>query len=285
MTRAARSLNATQPSISVAVKNLEEELGTTLLNRDSRGVSLTAAGRTLRDTAQEIFELIDRARAEISDLQSEVVGQFTIGCNEALGAYFLPAFLRRFMVEAPRVQVSVWNDRSAEVREAVIDRRVDFGLVVNPQPHPDLVMRKLFRDAIEVFVSVEEPRPSTLADALARVKRGPLIAARRIPAVQDLIARFDGEDSLPECILDSGDLHLVQSLATAGLGVALLPRRVALMRPGELVQLHPDLPRYPDVISLLYRADLHRTQGSMTLKQALIESGERLRDDVVGGER
>ncbi len=276
MSKAARALRASQPTLSVAIKNLEEELDTTLLHRDSRGVTLTAAGRTLRDATQEIIEVLERARAQIVDLEDAVVGDFTVGCNEALGVYFLPDFMQLVLERAPKVQLSLWNNTSAQVREAVIDRRVDFGLVVNPEPHPDLVIVKLFHDGIEVFVSTREPLPRSRIEALMRVKRGPLIAARRIGPVRDLIARFDADDALPDRVLDCGDLQLVRSLAVAGLGVALLPRRVAQIYPGELVQLHKSLPGFPDTISLLYRADLHRTQGAMVLKDLLVEYGRGL---------
>lgn len=276
ITKAARELNASQPTVSVALKNLEEELDTTLLHRDSRGVSMTEAGRVLRDSALEVFEVLERARAKISDLETEVVGNFTIGCNEALGAYFLPQFMTSFLERAPHVQLSLWTGTSPQTREAVIDRRVDFGLVVNPEPHPDIVIVKLFRDGIEVFVAESEPTPKNLVAALARVRQGPLIASRRIGPVRDILARFDADDALPERILDCGDLHLVRSLAAAGLGVALLPRRVAQTREGELKRLHPALPGFPDIISLIYRADLHRTQGAMKLKDALVEYGRSL---------
>lgn len=277
MSKAARALRASQPTLSVAIKNLEEELSTTLLHRDSRGVSLTAAGRTLRDATQQIIEVLERARAQIVDLEDEVVGDFTLGCNEALGCYFLPGFMHMLLERAPRVQLSLWNATSAHVREAVIDRRIDFGLVVNPEPHPDLVLVKLFHDGIEVFVSVKEPLPMSRVAALVRVKQGPLICARRIGPVRDLLARFDADDALPERILDCGDLQLVRRLAVAGLGVALLPRRVAQIYPNELVQLHKQLPGFPDTICLVYRADLHRTQGAMVLKDLLSEYGRGLR--------
>ncbi|MEQ8279732.1 MAG: LysR family transcriptional regulator [Deltaproteobacteria bacterium] len=276
MSKAARELRASQPTLSVAIKNLEEELNTTLLHRDSRGVSLTAAGRKLRDASQEVTEILERARAQIMDLEEEVVGDFTIGCNEALGAYFLPGFMQGFIERAPRVQLKLWNGTSAAARQAVIDRTIDFGVVVNPEPHPDLVMVKLFHDGIEVFVAVDEPLPRTRIEAMIRLKRGPLICARRIGPVRELLARFDADDALPDRILDCGDLQLVRQLTVAGLGVALLPRRVAQIYAGELVQLHRELPGFPDTICLLYRADLHRTQGAMVLKDALVEYGREL---------
>ena len=114
--------------------------------------------------------------------------------------------------------------------------------------------------------------------ALLRVRAGPLIAATRIPQVRDLMARLRADDALPERLLDCGDLHLVRSLVVAGLGVAFLPRRVAMDGPpGSLRRLHPSLPGFPDTIFLLYRADMHRTRAALRLKDALVAHGKRLR--------
>jgi DNA-binding transcriptional LysR family regulator len=278
MSAAARVLNVSQPTLSLAMKNLEEELSTTLFHRDSRGVSLTSAGRALRGAAQEVFETLERARVVIGGLESDDVGELVVGCNEALGAYFLPEFLSRFLAEAPRIQVSLWNGSSGATREAVLDRKVDFGLVVNPDPHPDLVMVELYRDGIELYVAGREPVIQNRMQAFLRVRQGPLIAATRIPQVRDLMARLRADGALPDRILDCGDLHLVRSLTVAGLGVAFLPRRVALDGPPDsLRRLHPGLPGFPDTIFLLYRADLHRTRAALKLKDALVAYGRELR--------
>ena len=277
MSAAARALNVRQPTLSVAIKNLEEDLGATLLHRDSRGVSLTSSGRALRDAAQEVLELLARTRARVSGLETDDVGHFTIGCNEALGAYFLPQFMRGVLKLAPRITLSLWNGSSAAVREAVLTRKVDFGLAVNPDPHPDLVMVQLYRDGIEVYVAASEPVRKDRTQALLRLKQGPLIAATRIPQVRDLTARFQADGVMPDRTLDCGDLQLVRSLVVAGLGVALLPRRVAQNGPaGQLQRLHPQLPGFPDTIFCLYRADLHRTQAALKIKDALVTYGRSL---------
>lgn len=276
ITRAARALNTHQPTVSVAIKQLEEELGTPLLYRSGRGVTMTMAGRRVLDMALEVSDLIQRTRSELVEFESELVGQFSLGCNEALGTYFLPNFMSRFLAEAPRIELSIWNASSPEVRDAVVNRTIDYGLVVNPEPHADLVIRKLFRDGIQVFISTQEGSEPSLEAAKARLKKGPLIATRRIRPVRQILNYLKAEGDLPPRVIDCGDLHLVRSLAAAGIGVALLPRRIAFIRPNELNLLHPQLPGYPDVIGLVYRSDTHRTQAAIKLKNVLLESGKEM---------
>jgi len=280
---AARKLHSSQPSVTQSIQRLESHLETKLLVRDPRGVTLTSSGRVLVEAAGRVFEILEQAEQSIRGLERDDVGRFTVGCHESLGAYFMPDFMRSLLETAPGIEVALWNGPSARVQRAVIDRDVDFGLVVNPEPHPDLVLVELYRDGVEAYVSVEEDLPHDLEQAKARVKRGPLIYAGRVQQCRDIIARLVAENCMPERRLECGDLEMVKSLVTVGLGVALLPRRVAQHGTrGRLVQLHPELPGYPDAIRLLYRSDLHRTKAALKLKDALVAHGRSLRESDPG---
>ncbi len=277
MSAAARVLRVSQPSLTVAVQNLETELKTTLFLRDRRGVTLTDSGRTLLEHASVVFETLRNAEELISGVEGQEVGRFVVGCHESLGAYFLPGFMANYLKRSPRVEVALWNGSSMGVRDAVVQRDVHFGLVVNPTPHPDLVLVELFPDAVDFFVAAAEPEPASLAEARARVAAGPLIYAGRVTQMQELVAQLAGEDHLPARQLVCGDLELVKSLALAGIGVALLPRRVAAYgQEGKLRRLHAELPSVPDTITLVYRADMHKTRAAMSLKDALVRHGREI---------
>ena len=299
MTAAARKLRLSQPTLTVAMRNLEERFGTTLFLRGRSGVSLTSTGEELLRHAEEIFAVLDTAEQRIKGLESDEVGSFVIGCHESLGAYFLPEFMIDFLAVAPKIEITLWNGSSASVVDAVVGRQVHFGLSVNPLPHPDLVMVELFHDAMDVLVATDPKRPRSVpppaasdasraaeaADALAaahaRLRAGPLVHAGRIAQCRELIDRLAAEQLVPTRVLSCGDLELVKSLALAGVGVALLPRRVAAYgHPGKLRRLHPSLPFIPDTISLLYRADMHRTRAATRLKDALVAHGRRLEEQA-----
>lgn len=287
MTAAARALRVSQPTLTVAVKNLEEELRTTLLLRNRSGVTPTTTGHELVRVAHEVFDLLDRAEHSIQGLEAEEVGRFVIGCHESLGAYFLPGFLKGFLRDVPKIEVALWNGTSDAVREAVVARAVDFGLVVNPRPHPELVLVELFRDAVDIFVAAHllaealaahpEPASRRLRAAHSLLKAGPLVFAGRVEQCQVLIDKLSADHLLPDRLLSCGDLELTKSLALAGVGVALLPRRVAAYgQRGRLVRAHADLPSFEDRICLVFRADIHKTKASVRLKEALIAYGRHL---------
>lgn len=289
---AAKRLHVSQPTLSIAIQKLEEELGSTLFLRDHRGVSLTSTGEALRAHAEQAVTLLDEATIAIRDLERSFEGSFILGCHESLGAYFLPRFLSAFLQAESRIDLTLWNGSSALVQQAVIERRIHFGLVVNPRPQPDLVIVPLFHDAVDLFVSAQQgkqpgqPTPFlSFDDARKRLAERPLVFAGRISQCRELIDRLAALDIRPPRLLSCGDLELVKSLAIHGVGTALLPRRVAgYGQPLALQRLHPELPCFPDTICLLYRSDLHRTKGALRVKEALTAHGKRLHEEGDGYE-
>ncbi len=277
LSAAARALGVTQPTLTGAVQSLEHGLKTTILHRGRDGVRLTEAGEALVRHAGEVLATVERMEMEIRGLEGGEQGRFVLGCHESLGAYFLPGFMRGFLESSPGIELTLWNHTTAAVRDAVLARDVHYALLVNPMPHPDLVLVKLFHDAMDFFVCVDEPEAATRDAALARLRLGPLVYSGRVAQCQELIQRMTGESALAARTLSCGDLELVKSLTLAGLGVGVIPRRVAgYGHPGRLRRLHPELPFIPDTIYLAWRGDMHRTAASTRLKEALVAYGRTL---------
>jgi len=293
MTHAARSLHVSQPTVSLAVKHLEASLGTTLFLRHRAGVSLTASGEELLRHVDEVMTVLDRAAERICSLDHRLTGSFTIGCHESLGAYFLPQFLERVLEDAPEVTVSLHNATSQSVLDAVVSREIHFGIVVNPRPHPDVVLTELFRDAIDVFVADPDGAPgpedpgafygaqgarfSDADQARAYFESHPLIYPSRVEGCAVLLERLQAQGFSSPRRLECGDFGLAKSLAVSGIGPALLPRRIAAHHSARsLRRLHHALPVFEDSIQLVFRADLHRTRAATYLKEELVRSAAEM---------
>lgn len=284
ITAAAKVLNVSQPTLSVAIRNLEEELATRLVTRTRSGVELTATGIVLAGRAEAILVQVDEAIRHVHELQEDEVGRFTFGCQESLGAYFLPGFLDTFLSSSPAIMLDLWNGPSSAVREKVLDRTVHYGLVVNCVPHDDLVITPLFNDTIELFTLAVRgadarttgARNTGIDVATRALEVAPLVWCDR-PVFRTLLGKIEELGIKPRRSLICGDLELVKSLTLEGIGVGILPRRVARYgQAGRLRPLSPLLPRMEDVIHLVYRGDLHRTRAAKRLREALLEHGRVL---------
>lgn len=278
MTAAAKKLGVAQPTLTSAVKKLEEQTGSTLLLRNPRGVSVTPTGAALARAAAEVLAMLDETVERIRGLEHQDEGRYVIGCHESLGAYFLPEFMHAFIAAAPGIELGIWNGTSADVREAVLRRDVHFGLVVNPLPHDELVLVDAFRDAVALVGRAELlERALGTEGALAILREGPLVYAGRVDQCKQIVDTLGGLDLLPRRLIETGDLELTKSLVLAGVGVGILPRRVAAYgHDGALVVLDPSLPQIPDRIVLCWRGDIPRTVAWTRTKDALIEHARKL---------
>ncbi len=294
LTSAARLLGVRQPTLTVAMQRLEAEVGTMLLLRDRSGVTLTSTGKAFMQYVTEALTLLDVGRQYVQGLETDEVGSFILGVPMAVGSYFLPAFFRTFLPDAPRITLSLWTGSSQATERALLARDIHFGLVVNPTPHPELVLTPLFHDATDVFVTTVPPPEAQDTDtetspppatdwetACARLRAGPLVYVSYMPQAHALRERLGAAQLLPTQQLRCDDLHLAKSLALAGVGVTILPRRVATAGPQpRLWRLHPALPWMHDVVYLVYRADMHRMRAAMRLKDALAAYGRCLGRDA-----
>ena len=106
--RAAERVFRTQPAVSMAIRKLEEELGSPLFDRSNRGnYQLTAAGDVLFAHAKRLLGLRDEALTHVKELQSLEDGRVRIGANESTGHYLLPKLIQNFRKKHPKVRVDV----------------------------------------------------------------------------------------------------------------------------------------------------------------------------------
>lgn len=269
-TRAAKAVGMSQPALTGAINALEKELGTTLFLRTARGARLTATGQELVVHARGLMQRAGELRHAISDLEGEPKGRFVLGCHESLGAYFLPGLLRRFLSEHPSIDVALWNGNSRDVMTAIVERRVDVGIVVNPDPHPDCVVTSLFTDRVELLALASLVGKKGVPGAL------PLLYVPVLMQTQWILARLS--DGLKvRRHLTCSSMELVKSLVVDGAGIGILPRRVASHGlPKGMLKPLAHAPGFDDRIALVRRADLHETRAARLLLDALKARGKEL---------
>ncbi len=272
-TAAARDLHVSQPSLSIAVQKLEEQLDTRLFLRGRRGVTLTRTGEVLLRHARQVLRAVALAREEIQGLEDQPKGRFCLGCHPSLGAYLLPGFMAQFLRKYPGIDLTLFNGNSREVEEAVVERAVDVGLVVNPRGHPDCVVVPLFKDRVSFVVSAAL-RARAEPDL---IESHPLLYVPALAQVQYLLAALSQGDPARR-LLACSSLELVKSLVLDGVGPGILPLRVARhgVASGRIVLLSPALPHYEDTITLVRRADMHPTRAASLLVEALRAHGRAM---------
>src|SRR6266508_1626177 len=130
--KAAQTCFRTQPAISAQVRQLEQELRTSLFERFGSRISLTTAGRIFAGYAEQMLELKRRAQDAINELDRNPRGELVIAANEATCIYVLPQVFSQYKNLFPAVQLHVDRSYGSRVVEAVMDNTADFGLTQLP---------------------------------------------------------------------------------------------------------------------------------------------------------
>ncbi len=132
ITKAAERLNMTQPPLSRQLKDLEDELGKQLLIRGSKKVTLTEDGMLLRKRAEELVDLMEKTKAELTSSNENISGDVFIGCGETEGISILAQAAWNLQQEHPLVHYHIYSGDAERVMERLDKGLIDFGLLVGP---------------------------------------------------------------------------------------------------------------------------------------------------------
>ena len=132
ITRAADILHVTQPTLSRQLKELEDEMGTALLIRGKRSVTLTDEGFLFRQQAETIVELADKLEHTFTDKKDIICGTVRIGATEAVGGRTLAVCMNEFREKYPGVQFELYNGMADNIKEMIEHGLLDLGLVMEP---------------------------------------------------------------------------------------------------------------------------------------------------------
>ena len=132
ITGAAAKLCMAQPPLSRQMKELEEELGTTLFIRGKRHIRLTEEGIFLRQQAEEILSLMEKTRGQLSRMGTGAGGLISIGVTESCGAGVLSDIMERFHSDFPGIRYNIWCGNGDEINDKLDKGLVDLGIVREP---------------------------------------------------------------------------------------------------------------------------------------------------------
>lgn len=161
--QAARRLNMAQPPLSMQIKSLEEELGVRLFDRLSRGVALTAVGKTFLRDARCILKRTVDAKNNLKMAAAGIVGRLSIAIVPTIISEHLANFLREFRHHHPKVELDIHEMSSVDQVTALFEDQIDLGFMRTPGNEPELEHEFISEEKMILAVPSNHP--------LARLKR------------------------------------------------------------------------------------------------------------------
>jgi DNA-binding transcriptional LysR family regulator len=212
--------------LSRQIQLLEHVLGVKLLDRTSRAVKLTPAGRVFLLEARRILRLTESAALATRRIASGEAGTIALGFTAASGYSFLPRLLLQRSSHAPNIDVVLKEMVSSEQMESLLTGRIDVGLLRPPIGRGEFTVLKVAEERLVAALPVGDQRLVEATLTLTDFDRRPLImySAEGARYFHDMLGElFEAEGISPIAIQSLSQIHSMLALVRAGIGAALVP--------------------------------------------------------------
>ena len=236
-TRAAKRLNISQPPLSQQIQQLEQSLGTKLLNRTSRRVEVTAAGQELQSQARAILAQTEQARQQVRFIGAGRTGKIDIGATGAILRGGLAELLAEYRRHVPDVRTTIHEQAPALQLKAVLEYRTDVSFNRSVPPQQELASVLAWREEVVVML----PK----GHRLARLRRVPLAQLRGDEHVMLHPDSSEFARYVRQCCVDAGflprvsqqvvDSQSISSLIASGFGVSLVPASTGKFTSSDVI--------------------------------------------------
>ncbi|MDR2189069.1 MAG: hydrogen peroxide-inducible genes activator [Azonexus sp.] len=274
--RAAEACRISQPTLSVAIKKVEGQIGAALFERTTADVRITALGERIVDQARRVLEEAVKLE-EIADASSDTMsGQLRVGIIYTIAPYLLPQLIPALNREAPAMPLFLKEDFTANLIPALKSGELDVIAIALPFAEPGLVAQPVYDEPFRVIVPVKHPwasRPEIPADDLAGQN---LLLLGQGNCFRDQVLescpRLNGQETQAHS-LEGSSLETIRYMVASGAGVAVMPSIAAdpLIEREPLVRVLPFAGQSPKrTVGLVWRVTYPRPQAIDALRAAVL---------------
>ncbi|MGV8917487.1 MAG: LysR family transcriptional regulator [Pseudomonas sp.] len=250
---AAQAVYISQSTLTLAIQQLEQEIGVTLFNRHAKGMTLTHQGHQFLRQAHLILATVDNAKRSLQQSTDQVAGQLIIGVTSLVAGYYLADLLTRFQRAYPNVAIRVMEDERPYIEHLLVSGEIDVGVLIlsNLEDRHALQTEVLTHSPHRVWLPAQHPLLEHDSINLADVAREPLIQLNVDEMDMNALRMWSRAGLQPHITLRTASTEAVRSLVAAGLGVSIQPDMT--YRPwsleGDIIEARPlaDLSQTLDV--------------------------------------
>jgi DNA-binding transcriptional LysR family regulator len=223
-TRAAERLHVSQSAISRQLQLLEQELGTKLLHRTGRGVSLTPHGELLLSAANRINREIQDAVSQISDTLALQRGLLSLGGGMTVSLYILPKLLKKFRSLYKNVDLRITTGEADFLLRLLRTGQVDLALLTLPIVAADLEVRPVLKEEMVVVTSGNHALTRARTIESKSLRRYPFVLFEAGSNTRKVLDEFFLEEQIPvNVVMETENVEIIKAMVASGLGVTLLP--------------------------------------------------------------
>jgi DNA-binding transcriptional LysR family regulator len=230
--QAALSLHMAQPAVSIAIRKLEEELGTALFDRSGRQVRLTAEGENLLPRAQQVLQEVESMKRSTAAMTELLQGELSIACPSMLATYFLPDLLSGFLGEYPGLQASVTQAGTTRVEQMLRDDEIEIGVTTSIDA-PDLELVPLVSEQMVLCMAEDHPWARRRRIHIRDLHQSPMVVYESGYFIRSTLDQLCVEHAVtPDFRMQSNFLPLLTRMVKQGLGTTVGLQVMADEEPG-----------------------------------------------------
>jgi LysR family transcriptional regulator, hydrogen peroxide-inducible genes activator len=276
--RAAETCFVSQPTLSVAVKKLEDELGVTLFERGPGEVSVTPAGTKIVEQAQRVLEEASRIREIAAAGKDPLAGPLRLGAIYTIGPYLLPKLIPILRRNAPGMQLLIQENFTHRLGEELKSGEVDVILVALPFDEPGVLTKAVYDEPFLVAVPKGHPWETKKRVTSEELTRESLLLLGEGHCFRDQVLEIchtvRSRDRSPLArTLEGGSLETIRQMVAGGVGVTVLPATSTTPGggPGDLIRILPFARPVPTRrVGLAWRRSFPRPEAIEALRKAIL---------------
>jgi LysR family hydrogen peroxide-inducible transcriptional activator len=278
--RAAQKCFVSQPTLSQAVKKLEEELGVALFDRSAAEIRVTTIGERIIEQAQRALEQAAAIKEIAKQGKDPLAGPLKVGVIFTIGPYLLPQLIPILHKRAPQMPLLIEENYTAALAERLRHGDIDVAIVALPFDEPGMHLQPVYDEPFVIAVPREHPwanRKSIRAEDLAReslllLGTGHCFRDQVLNACPALNRSSATPGSMQKTV-EGSSLETIRLMVASGLGITVLPISAAPQKTtrAELLTYVPFTRPAPDrTIVLAWRRSFTRTQAIEILRRAML---------------
>lgn len=277
--RAAQRSFVSQPTLSIAIKKLEEELGVILFDRSSSEVTATAAGERIVAQARRVLEEAERIKWLASEEQNELEGVFKLGLIFTVAPYLLPKLILALRDIAPHMPLQLDENHTDSLTEALKKGDLDAAVVAEPFQEPGLITWPLYDEPFFAIVpkghrfeELDAVDTEQLAEEnVLLLTEGNCMRDNVLASCSELAARQKIQ-GLANTVQGSS-INTIRHMVASGLGISILPATAITENDHLLFSMVPFIPPAPQRrIVLASRRNFVRPQALAAIHTAILAS-------------
>lgn len=274
--RAARNLFISQPMLSKAIRQLEDEFGAQLLNRDSKSLRITDVGKLFYDQSIKVLTDYTALQHLLDDTKNLIQGEVSISIPSVILTIFFPPFFSTLGKEYPNIRINLYEAGSYAVFDNVFSGAVDIGVVMMPVPMQEIDAYPILSDQCVLITAPEHPLAQKPCVDISELSNENFIVFNDRFVLNDMIRQACNSRGFAPYISYQSSLDsFIFNMVSLNQGITIMPRPLAEVASQNIHYMNIS-PQIPWNLALIVKKNRYLSHAALQVVQSILSYFETL---------